>query len=84
MNRGFSKDEGWLAVGAHLFLIILAAGLCTWLIAQILPPKTMADLPMILGLLVGVPLGDRLFHFLRKRLTRARQGRRTRRVVTPD
>ncbi|MFU8852814.1 hypothetical protein ACNAW0_17775 [Micromonospora sp. SL1-18] len=71
MARGFEEDEGWWAVGLHLFVICAFAGVAIWLADVVLAvPLVKSYLPLVVGSLVGVTLGNQTFHGLRDRYLR--------------
>ncbi|MEU8005423.1 hypothetical protein AB0B66_30065 [Catellatospora sp. NPDC049111] len=72
MSYGFDEDEGWWAVGAHVFTIIFST-LAVWLLVEylfsVLPEDT-----LIVGVscAIGVPVGHRVFHRIRRRYLQQR------------
>jgi hypothetical protein len=78
---GFSEDEGWWAVGAHLFLMIIFATVSVELAGTITGPLLgdsglagkLADMIEIFALIIGGTGGDSIFNAARRRYRRRRQ-----------
>jgi VanZ family protein len=66
---GFRDDEGWWEVGAHLFLMIIPAMVLLIVTDEILKSwfGRSWELPSLLAMFVGIPLGDWVFHRVRPR-----------------
>ncbi|WP_144122972.1 hypothetical protein [Catellatospora sichuanensis] len=73
MSTDFNDDEGWWAVGAHVFTIIFST-LAVWLSVEYLFRVVPED-ALVVGLScsIGVPLGHRVFHRMRRRFLGRRQ-----------
>jgi uncharacterized membrane protein YfcA len=74
MNWDFDKDEGWWAVGAHLLLILVFAVPVMMVVEFAMSISFVKTaLPVVAGLYVGAPIGDRVFRRLRQRYRARRQ-----------
>lgn len=81
MRSGFSEDEGWWAVGAHLFLMcvtgVAASAIGDSISSMVFGRAWLLGFP---GLWFGGWLGDWVFNKARRRYLERRQARRQ----TPD
>jgi hypothetical protein len=75
-SGGFDESEGWWAVGAHLLVIVIITTPVT-IVAQFLLsiPFVRSELPLALGIAVGVPAAHRVFRRGRRRYLDWRQDR---------
>jgi len=74
MKIRFSEDEGWWAVGAHLFLMIIMGAVVSSIAASVFGLWfSNSSLASLLALPTGVWLGDSIFHEARRRYLRRRQ-----------
>jgi hypothetical protein len=74
MKVGFSEDEGWWAVGAHLFLMIIMGVVVSGIADSVFGLWfSNSSLASFLTLPAGLWLGDSIFHEARRRYLRRRQ-----------